>query len=592
MKEGIVPLQISEIVRGERPTTEYWRFFHGASKQLSGFSSAIYDIRNGVVTQHASLAAAVASIGSARCTVVVQHDITMAANATFPSTATLRIENGARITTTGYTLTINGPRELPTSQCFAGSGTVTFGPQPGHILPQWWGATSSSSEADTKTALQTAITAAASQGRDCSVYIGPELDYGYKVEDATTWPSFTGITVPMMVIDHSRGSSYAGYPTGYEGAQERVFMHTPQTTATLTFTGSLSGGATSATLNANWASTTGPWTVTFSNGDVRAVTLTNGATTATWSGGLSSGATSSATYVNEGQHDGNTQWLRGSWAPVCGVSNDAALAAVGNAARRALDNRRAFFATYVDGDATWQFGQGTRVGYDLTDEELSNFMIEKLSASGDTLGGYVPYAVERKTSYISYGGGRNLPRAHHDFEASSGSTGNYLMMLQELSTSGSTRVVWRSPNGSVDTIVQQSNTVFSIAATPGNAVEITSASRRVWTPGSRRYGVTAPTYGTTVSIDSELGSIFNITATNGTAFTISNPTNLESGVRFVLRIINTSGGALGAITWGSAYKLAGGAWTSPATGNSRLVEFVSDGTSCFELCRSSGDVAN
>ena len=62
----------------------------------------------------------------------------------------------------------------------------------------------------------------------------------------------------------------------------------------VTFNGAISGAATSGTLAANWAGATGAYAVLFSNGDVRAVTLTNAATTATWSTGLSSGATASA----------------------------------------------------------------------------------------------------------------------------------------------------------------------------------------------------------------------------------------------------------------------------------------------------------
>lgn len=63
----------------------------------------------------------------------------------------------------------------------------------------------------------------------------------------------------------------------------------------ITFTAGPIAAATSATLTGNWANATGNYSTTFSNGDVRTVTLTNGATTATWSGGLSSGATANAT---------------------------------------------------------------------------------------------------------------------------------------------------------------------------------------------------------------------------------------------------------------------------------------------------------
>lgn len=60
----------------------------------------------------------------------------------------------------------------------------------------------------------------------------------------------------------------------------------------LTFTGGPSG--TSATLNANWPNVTGIYRVQFSDGEVRQVTLTNGATTATWSGALTGSPTTAA----------------------------------------------------------------------------------------------------------------------------------------------------------------------------------------------------------------------------------------------------------------------------------------------------------
>lgn len=62
----------------------------------------------------------------------------------------------------------------------------------------------------------------------------------------------------------------------------------------LIFTAALSA-ATSGTLIANFVGATGPYTVTFSDGSVRFVTLTNGAATATWAGAVT--ATAGATYV-------------------------------------------------------------------------------------------------------------------------------------------------------------------------------------------------------------------------------------------------------------------------------------------------------
>lgn len=78
-------------------------------------------------------------------------------------------------------------------------------------------------------------------------------------------------------------------------------------------------------------------------------------------------------------------------------------------------------------------------------------------------------------------------------------------------------------------------------------------------------------YGTTVALNAALGNTFQITANNGTAFTVSNPTNPADGQRITVRIFNVSGGALGTVTWGTAYKMS--TWTSPATGNTRSVDF-------------------
>ncbi len=69
----------------------------------------------------------------------------------------------------------------------------------------------------------------------------------------------------------------------------------------VTFTAGLAAGATSATLSVAWPasatglySSTGSYLVTFSDGESQLVTLTQGATTATWSTGLTNGVTASA----------------------------------------------------------------------------------------------------------------------------------------------------------------------------------------------------------------------------------------------------------------------------------------------------------
>lgn len=97
-------------------------------------------------------------------------------------------------------------------------------------------------------------------------------------------------------------------------------------------------------------------------------------------------------------------------------------------------------------------------------------------------------------------------------------------------------------------------------------------------------------YSATIATDASLGNMFDITATNATAFTISNPTSPANDQRITYTIRNTSGGALGAITWGAAFKLS--AWTSPATANSRSITFRYDGTNWVEIGRTPADVPN
>jgi len=97
-------------------------------------------------------------------------------------------------------------------------------------------------------------------------------------------------------------------------------------------------------------------------------------------------------------------------------------------------------------------------------------------------------------------------------------------------------------------------------------------------------------YGVSVAIDASQGRDFTATANNATAFAIAAPTNATTGQRITVMVRNTSGGALGAVTWNAVFKLA--AWTSPANGFSRSIDFRFDGTNWVEVGRTTVDVPN
>jgi len=91
----------------------------------------------------------------------------------------------------------------------------------------------------------------------------------------------------------------------------------------LTFTGAPASAATSATLNATWTGTTGAYLVWFVEtaggaNELRSVTLTNSATTATWTGGLAANCNATTSAAPSTSLSGA---LNANWAYPTGVWN-------------------------------------------------------------------------------------------------------------------------------------------------------------------------------------------------------------------------------------------------------------------------------
>jgi hypothetical protein len=112
---------------------------------------------------------------------------------------------------------------------------------------------------------------------------------------------------------------------------------------------------------------------------------------------------------------------------------------------------------------------------------------------------------------------------------------------------------------------------------------------RIVQTGALGFYLEYPTYGTTIAINASASNNFVIIVTNSTGFTIANPTN-SSSQYISIKITNTSGGAMGTVTWGSNYRLS--AWTNPANTYSRTIDFVYNGAVWVEKSRTPADVPN
>jgi len=266
-----------------------------------------------------------------------------------------------------------------------------------------------------------------------------------------------------------------------------------------------------------------------------------------------------------GMHDGNVRWLRANWHPCHFISNDADYSGT----RTSTDNRRASYFLGVEGKASWRVGQGSNSGSTLTNEEMSNFIIEKFPITGDTIGNYNVLIVERSTGNCGFGVNTNAPGANYVFKAIS--AGYYQGVFESLSNT-STLMLRTSAGTSQDAGIRNvAGDVSFFVAGQGDALTVTNSNRRVTVGNSFVQNKIDQTYGTTVAIDAAAANWFTIGVTNSTAFTIAAPVNPADGQQITITVKNSSGGAMGAITWNSVFKLS--AWTNPANGFNRSITF-------------------
>jgi hypothetical protein len=104
-------------------------------------------------------------------------------------------------------------------------------------------------------------------------------------------------------------------------------------------------------------------------------------------------------------------------------------------------------------------------------------------------------------------------------------------------------------------------------------------------------------YGATVTPNLSSGNFFTVAVTNTSAWKLANPTGYAptsgsaAAQEWTLDVYNNSGGVMGAVATGTAYKLTG-AFVAPANGFHRMYRFYWDGFFWRELMRSPADQAN
>lgn len=114
-------------------------------------------------------------------------------------------------------------------------------------------------------------------------------------------------------------------------------------------------------------------------------------------------------------------------------------------------------------------------------------------------------------------------------------------------------------------------------------------SGNVSAAGNIASAVQTLTYGANVGYNCSLGWIGKVTVTDGNAFNITLPTNPVTGQTITYDILNSSGGAMGVITWNAAFK-RDSSYANPANGKRRTIRFYYDGTNWVQQGAASGDM--
>jgi hypothetical protein len=443
-----------------------------------------------------------------------------------------------------------------------------------------YGAQQTNTSAQNLAALNTAILVAQNDAGAASlggvvITIPASCHYGYKLRTLSTHPQINSGTTPITVIDYSQGESYAGYPTAYDGNQIRWFSYTPQPNSNssdgngfrhssiyypyiwIDNAGGLANPSTGAFDNrrANFlVSNDGVATWQIGQGTVSGVGFAPGQMSNFQIAKANGGA---QTLVLTGNPAGGatTATLASPWP--CGIQPGAAI----QFSNPAGDIRA---VTLTNGSTAISWSPG-----------LTNSCTAPTVTLGPTMVGGAILIVDYYSQRCWFNTGANQSDASYHFK--SPVIGFFDAVFESLT--GQCEVRLRNPNGASQDVSVKNETgalALSVNALGSPDVLVFQTNGQ----GQAQYGFSealkALAYGSSITPTCALGNYFTINATNNTAFTINAPTNPANGMRITIEISNTSGGALGTITWNAVFKM--NAFPSPGNGNSTAIDFRYNGT--------------
>ena len=541
-----------------------------------------------------NLGVALTALGATETTLIIDDDVTVSVNTTIPVTLAIEVKNGSVITINNtIVLTINGSFSAGMNKVFDGAGaTNTVFAAVGDIFARWFGAKGDDST-DDSTSIQKAINVA-QQSDNANVVFGSgifRIGTTLSITNANKGISIIGTRDSAL----QQGSTNSNCVIKWVGGAGHCFTSTVTfcNFYSMTFLNAAGYNALSAinlTPNAFGHSVIEDVTVTFITAGQQFATACfilegasyskinrcylNGSTT----GILFTGTTSTTTNILNCEFDYPATALETCYS--IKLNSNIEILTCEQCTFNLYHNTQAFNTAASVGfdsahffDCEFDSNSGsiyTKVAY-INDFRFVRFDGCAISQLGSTTGGIIqalssagnPYAQSVISINNCHGASLNSPLVQTD---------------------GNAKIVVNCGLNSFN--AGSTGLVIGTSAKSALLFDIDTAAVTYLPLLGQKF-------------PANLDGVYQIeTTTNlNRQIVVGNPTDsapltgsMEKGQKFLVKIKNTSGGALTVLTFGSQFKMP--ALVLPATGFSRSYYFVYDGTNAIELTRSAADIPN